>query len=257
MSISTVAAWTVHHYDSVDSTQRVAADLVADGATDRTAVVANRQTAGYGRKGGAWRDPPGASLLVTLILRPGNAGQMAHLAMVAALAAVDAIADVGAVHAAIKWPNDILLDERKVAGILGDATWRGGRLDAVRIGIGVNIGGSREDFARRSLPDATSINAETGRDVGRDTLLAALLGHFTALRGQLARDETPQIVDAWRQSLVTIGRSVVIGLHDDRIIRGTAEGVTDDGNLIVVADDGRRHEIISAETRSLRHLPAV
>lgn len=257
MSISTVGAWTVYHHDAVDSTQRVAADLMADGVPDRTAVVANRQTAGYGRKGDVWLDAPGASLLVTLIVKPADASQIAHLAMVAALAIIDAIADTGAARAHIKWPNDILLNERKVAGILGDATWRGDRLDAVRLGIGLNIGGTRAVFARRSLPDATSISAETGRDVDRDRLLAALLGHFTARHDRLARGDIAQTVDAWRQSLATIGRPVVVTLQDDRIIRGIAEGATGDGNLIVVADDGTRHEIISAEARSLRHLPAV
>ncbi len=254
MSISTISGWTVYHYDSVDSTQRVAADLVTTGAMDRTAVVAKRQTAGYGRKGDAWRDLPGSSLLVTLIVRPEDAVPIAHLAMVAALAVVDAIADVGAVRAWIKWPNDLLLNERKVAGILGDATWRGDRLIAVRLGIGLNIGGTREAFVRQSLPDATSINAETGRVVDQDMLLASLLDHFTARHDRRARGDIAQTVDRWRQSLVTIGRPVVVLLHDDRIIHGIAEGATGNGNLIVVGDDGIRHEIVSAETRSLRHL---
>lgn len=253
MQIATFGVWKVYRYDSVDSTQRVAAALVAAGATDRTAVVANRQTAGYGRKGDAWQDLPDSSLLVTLILKPSESSQMAHLAMVAALAVVDAIAEVGAVRACVKWPNDIIVNERKVGGILGDAVWRGDRLDALRLGIGLNIGGSHDAFARQSLPDATSIIAETGRDVQRDTLLASLLRRFTARQDWLLRGEIDQTVDLWRQSLGTIGRHVVVALHDHRMIHGVAHDVTRNGDLIVIADDGTRYEVTAAETRSLRH----
>lgn len=257
MSISTVDTWTVYRYDTVDSTQRVAAALVSAGATDRTAVVANRQTAGYGRKGDAWQDLPDASLLVTLILKPSEAGQIAHHAMVAALAVIEAIADVGAARACIKWPNDILINERKVGGILGDATWRGDRLDAIRLGIGLNIGGTREAFTRRSLPDATSIIAETGRDVERDTLLTSLLRRFTARQDRLVHGEIDQTVDMWRRSLVTIGQHVAVTLHDNRSIHGVAQEVTRIGNLVVAVDDGTRCEVASAETRSLRHLDRI
>jgi BirA family biotin operon repressor/biotin-[acetyl-CoA-carboxylase] ligase len=96
-----IGPWTVFRYDTVDSTQRVAADLIAAGAAHRTAIVADRQTAGYGRKGDAWQDEPGASLLLTLILRPENVHHVPKLAMIAALAGIDAIAAVAGARAVI------------------------------------------------------------------------------------------------------------------------------------------------------------
>jgi len=249
-----VGPWIVYRYETVGSTQQVAADLLAAGAAHRTAIVANRQTAGYGRKGGTWHDEPGASLLMTLILKPPEASQMPHLAMIAALAVIDTIAAVGQVHAVIKWPNDILLNDRKVAGILGDATWRGSHLEAVRLGIGLNVGGDRASFTCRSLPDATSIAAETGRNIDRKAVLAALLTHFAAREDRLDCGEAAETVGAWRRAVITIGRAVIVTLRDDRVIRGFAEDVTRDGDLIVRTDEGTSLHLAASETRSLRHV---
>ncbi|MHB8647037.1 MAG: biotin--[acetyl-CoA-carboxylase] ligase [Thermomicrobiales bacterium] len=254
MNVTRDGAWAICRYDTVDSTQRVAADLIAAGAADRTAVVADRQSAGYGRKGDVWHDAPGASLLVTLILRPERVCHPPHLAMIAALAVVDVIAEVGNARPVLKWPNDVLLNDRKVAGILGDATWRGLRLEAIRLGIGINVGGDRALYARRSLPDATSIAAETDVEVDPDTLLTALLDHFSARQDRLALGAVDETVDAWRRALVTIGRAVVVTLRDGRVIYGIAENVTSDGDLIVLAEDGKRMHLAATETRSLRHV---
>ena len=249
-----VGSWIICQYDSVDSTQRVAADRIAAGAAHRTAIVADRQTAGYGRKGDAWHDEPGASLLMTLILRPANVHDVPHLVMVAALAALDAITAVAGVRAAIKWPNDLLLDDRKVAGILGDATWRGLHLEALRLGIGMNVGGERASFVRRSLPDATSIAAAVGHDVDRQAILVALLDHFAAWEDRLEHDNADAVTDAWRRALTTIGRDVVITLRDARILRGVATGATRDGDLIVTTGDGAAVHIAATDARSLRHV---
>ena len=249
-----IGSWTVYRYDTVDSTQRVAADLLSAGATHRTAVVANRQTAGYGRKGDPWQDTPGISLLMTLILKPTAPRHVPHLAMIAALAVVDAIAEVGDARAVIKWPNDVLLNDRKVAGVLGDATWRGSHLDAVRLGIGINVGGDRASYVRRSLPDATSISAEIGRVVDRDAVLVALLRQVAACQERLDRGGAEEIVAAWRRALITLGRDVVVTLHDGREIRGIAEQVTNDGDLIVVTETAMRVQLTATQTRSLRHV---
>ncbi|MGI8687422.1 MAG: biotin--[acetyl-CoA-carboxylase] ligase, partial [Thermomicrobiales bacterium] len=190
----------------------------------------------------------------TLILKPTAVSQMPHLAMIAALAVIDAIAAVGQVHAVIKWPNDVLLNDRKVAGILGDATWRGSHLEAVRLGIGLNVGGDRASFSRRSLPDATSIAAETGRNIDRDAVLAALLNHFAAREDRLDCGETTETVGAWRRAVTTIGRAVIVTLRDDRVIRGFAADVTSDGDLIVTMDEDISLHLAASETRSLRHV---
>ncbi len=254
MTVTTIGSWVVYRYRTVDSTQHVAADLIAAGAVHRTAVVADRQTAGYGRKEDVWRDAPGMSLLTTLILRPTGTHHLPRLVMIAALAVIDAIAEISDARALIKWPNDVFLNDRKVAGILGDATWRGPHLEAIRLGIGINVGGDRALYTRQSLPGATSITAETGAEVDRDILLAALLHHVAARQDRLALGAVEETVDAWRRVMMTIDRAVVVTLRDNRVIRGIAADVTDDGDLIVMTDDGRRMQLAAAETRSLRHV---
>jgi BirA family transcriptional regulator, biotin operon repressor / biotin---[acetyl-CoA-carboxylase] ligase len=190
---------------------------------------------------------------MTLILKPTESRHVPHLAMVAALAVVDAIAEIGDARAVIKWPNDVLMNGRKVAGVLGDATWRGPHLDAVRLGIGINVGGDRAFFARRSLPGATSISAEIGRAVDRDAVLVALLRQVAACQERLDYGEVEEIVAAWRHALMTLGRAVVVTLHDGREIRGIAEQVTHDGDLIVVTETAMRVQLTATQTRSLRH----
>jgi BirA family biotin operon repressor/biotin-[acetyl-CoA-carboxylase] ligase len=246
-------SWTILHYESVDSTQRIAASLIADGTPHRTVVVAERQTAGYGRKGDLWHDLPGASLLMTIIVRPRRPTTGPPYAMIAALACIEAIRAISGLIATIKWPNDVLLNGRKVAGILGDATWRDTHLEALRIGIGVNIAGERALFHARGLPDASSVAAEARCPTDRARLLAALLVSFAHWEDQLVEARDAEIVAAWRASLSTIGRHVVAVRAGGSVTTGVASSVTDEGDLIVITDAGDNEHLRAADVRSLRH----
>lgn len=252
-------SWQIVHYETVDSTQHVAADLIAAGAAHRTVVVAGRQTAGYGRKGDVWRDLPGAALLATVILRPPPAMSacVACYGMAAALAVVGAIAPVAGTTAAIKWPNDVLLGGRKVAGILGDATWVGGSLVALRLGIGVNVRGDDADFAAHGLPDATSIATATGRDATPEETLQSLLRHLAAWDDLLAVGESGAVVAAWRAAICTVGHAVRVERMDGSSLVGSAAGVTDGGDLLLHLDGtGEIIVLDAASVRSLRHRDA-
>ncbi len=228
--------WTLSHYEIVDSTQHVATELIAQGAPHRSVVVAERQTAGIGRKGDPWHDLPAASLLTTLILRPVRAAAIATYAMIAALAVVAAIRDRAHLSAGVKWPNDILIGDRKVAGILGDATWRGERIEAIRLGIGINVGGDRARYQHAGAPNATSITAEAGHDIDREAVLHSLLDHFARLEDQLNAGDDAAIIAAWRNAVVTVGAPVVVTCRDGRVLHGTATAVTDDGDLVLTAN---------------------
>jgi BirA family biotin operon repressor/biotin-[acetyl-CoA-carboxylase] ligase len=245
-------AWTILRYESVDSTQTVAAGLIRDGTPHRTVVVAERQTAGYGRKGDAWRDLPGASLLMTVIVRPRYPAAVPRYAMVAALASVEAIRATSGLAATLKWPNDVQINGRKVAGILGDATWQGACLEALRLGVGINIAGDRAAFLARDLPDATSCAAEVGHAIDRERVLAAWLAAFAYMEDRLVAGDDAEIVVAWRASLATLGRRVVATHLDGSVTTGVATGVTDDGDLIVMTESGDER-LRATGIRSLRH----
>jgi len=249
--------WHVVQYDVVDSTQQVAAALVAAGVPGRTAVVAARQTVGVGRKGDPWHDLPGASLLCTAILRPPwpRPAPITCYGMAAALAVVAAIRDVSGGNAAIKWPNDVTLDGRKVAGILGDATWIGRELRAVRLGVGVNVRGTRSVFAAHDLPDATSIEAETGQCATVEETLRAYLAYLAASDDQLIAGSWRGIVETWRAAVATVGQAVRVSLTNGRELQGVATGVMENGDLLLDLPGERAPLALAASAvRSLRSL---
>jgi BirA family biotin operon repressor/biotin-[acetyl-CoA-carboxylase] ligase len=248
--------WTIHRYGTVDSTQLVAARLIMQDASHRTVVLAERQTAGYGRKGDPWRDAPGASVLATLILRPSTSAPVAAYVMAAALAVIRAIDLITGLGAHVKWPNDILVHGRKVAGILGDATWRGACVDAIRVGIGVNIRGDRGALIRAGLPNATSVAAEVGEDIDRAVFLSILLAEYAALDDILHGGTAQEILHAWRGTVATVGRAVCITYLDGYTLSGVASGVTPDGDLAVLVDDGATRIVRATDIRSLRHIGA-
>src|SRR5688572_10264611 len=171
--------WDVRRLAETDSTNRVVLDLARAGEPEGVVVVADHQTAGRGRLGRVWQAPPGASLLVTVLLRPTIAVADAHLVTIAAaLAAADACEEVAGVRPALKWPNDLIVERdgetRKVAGLLAESVVTGGRIEAVALGMGLNVQWPT------ALPDeladiATALNHEAGVDVARDDVLAAWL----------------------------------------------------------------------------------
>ncbi len=255
--MSSLHGWRVVQYDTVDSTQRIAASLVSMGIPGRTAVIAARQTAGVGRKGDPWHDLPGASLLCTAILRPPwpRPAPIACYGMTAALAVIEAIDDVSGGKAAIKWPNDVTINGRKVAGILGDATWMGQELQALRLGVGVNVRGTREAFIANGLPDATSIEAETGQRATVEDTLRAYLAHLAVWDDLLTGGDRRGVVEAWRAAVATVGQAVRVTLTNGRELGGIVAGVAESGDLLLDLPGERALLSLAASAmRSLRSL---
>jgi len=235
-----MADWHRIHYDAVESTQRVAAVLAVTGVPNRTVVIAARQTAGVGRKGDLWRDLPNASLLCTAIVRPPwpRSAPIACYGMAMAVAVIEAIRELSGGTATIKWPNDVLLGRGKVAGILGDATWIGQTLNALRLGVGVNVGGTRDEFIAGELPDATSIEAETRYAVTVEEMLSALLARFASWDDLLSVGQWQAVVAAWRAEVATVGQQVA-----------------DNGDLLLTLSGERKPLVLAASAvQSLRSL---
>ena len=221
------------HQASVSSTMDVARDEAEGGAPDGTVVIADEQTQGRGRRGRRWVSPPGGNIYATIILRPGP-WDIRSLGMVAPLAvceAVDAVADVRSV---IKWPNDLLIEGRKVGGVLIDTRLTGEKVDYALVGVGINVNfdPSQHEEIREM---ATSLASELGREVSREALLAAFLNRFERLYLAARGDEG--VYEAWKARLETLGRRVEVRIGDD-IEEGIAEDVDAEGNLILRrADD--------------------
>ena len=221
----------VRWHASVPSTMDVAAALAADGAAHGVVVAAEEQTAGRGRRGSTWSSPPGAGLYFSVISRPARASTLSLLTLAAGVGVREGIAAASGLSADLKWPNDVLVGRRKLAGILAEGLAIGTSHQAIVIGVGVNVQPAAypPDVAAR----ATSIEGELGRAVNRDALFAAILD---ALWHRLATlEESPgDILQAWRAASPS-----AIGTRIEWEGRaGLTSGIDDTGALLVKTSAG-------------------
>jgi BirA family transcriptional regulator, biotin operon repressor / biotin---[acetyl-CoA-carboxylase] ligase len=244
--------------ERVPTTMARAAELGEAGAPEGAIVVAEEQTAGRGRLGRSWVAPPGTALLVSVLLRPALAPAdlwlVASLAGVALVDAVDELAANAPLHprTRLKWPNDLLLDGRKAAGLLAEAAMHGGVLDWVVLGMGANVNQSLEDLPPEVADEATSVALATGASVDRAELLGAWGERFEAGYRQLAAGETGPVLVAYRDRLETLGRHVRAERLAGGPVVGTAVDLSADGNLVILTGSGARVEIATADVRHVR-----
>jgi BirA family transcriptional regulator, biotin operon repressor / biotin---[acetyl-CoA-carboxylase] ligase len=231
--------------DEVDSTNRVLLDRARDGAPHGLVLVANHQTAGRGRLDRRWEAAPGAALLGSVLLRPVVAASDLHLLTIAAaLAAVDACAEVAGVGVQLKWPNDLVDDEgRKLAGLLAEAVVEGERVNAVVVGMGLNL-------RTVGLPEgAVALDELSADQIHRDTLLVAWLRSFGMLVDELDRDG---LLRRYRASCATLGRRVRVDVGSE-VIEGVALDVAGDGRL-VVETAGKEIALAVGDVTHVRHV---
>jgi BirA family biotin operon repressor/biotin-[acetyl-CoA-carboxylase] ligase len=236
----------VIYYPSVASTNELAKIEARRGAIEGTVIITEEQTAGKGRLKRAWLSPRG-SLALSVILYPALE-QLPLLIMLASLAVARSIKAVTGLAAGIKWPNDILLNGRKVCGILVESGVRGEAVDYAIIGIGVNVNFRVSDFPE-ILPTATSLSQELGREVSLLGLVIRLLVEIERL--YLALLGEGSIYEAWRDNLVTLGKKVYLASGKARC-SGIAESVARDGSLLVRHPDGSLSQIVAGDV-TLRH----
>lgn len=246
MSRVPASSFTVHRFKEIASTNDWLLSAARGGADDRTVVVADHQLRGRGRLDRTWEAPPGTSLLASVLLRTSLEPERRYLCTVAlALSALEALQAVAALRGGLKWPNDLMVGDRKLGGILAEVDGVGERA-AVVAGIGLNL-----TWPGPEGSNGTSVLEETGRHVDRDELLDAILVGLDVHLGELGRESgRAGIIDAYRLRLTTIGRRVAVELRDETL-RGTAEDVTPDGHL-VVSVDGERREFAAADVVHLR-----
>jgi BirA family biotin operon repressor/biotin-[acetyl-CoA-carboxylase] ligase len=193
----------------VTSTMDVAREEAEADAPEGLIVVAEEQTQGRGRRGRGWVSPPGENVYVTAVLRPERE-ELRSLGMIAPLAVCATVESVG-VECRLKWPNDILVGGKKVAGVLIDASSANDRVHYALVGIGINV-----NFDPGEHPElkgmATSLSAETGREVSREEVLAALLNEMERLYLEVRHGGS--VASRWKELLETLGRRVQVRLND-------------------------------------------
>lgn len=235
----------IRHFSGIDSTNRYLMAEAARAAPEGLVAVADVQSAGRGRHGRTWTAAPGAALLVSVLLRPELTAERLHLVTLAAgVAAVDAVAEVASFDAGLKWPNDLVVDDRKLAGILAEADGAG----AVVVGMGLNL---RSDAFPAEIADlATACDRHADGPVEATELLVAWLRAFDHRLGAL-----DLVVAAAAARSATLGRRVHVELPAAGF-RGVATAMTDEGYLVVTGDDGRAHTVAAGDVIHLRPEPA-
>ena len=219
----------------------IARDEAVKGASEGTTIIAEEQTKGRARLGRSWINPPGV-LAVSIILRP-KMSHLLRLTIVASLATGSAVEHATGLKTTIKWPNDVLVNGRKVSGILIESALRGHSVDWVVIGIGLNV-----NFDPTIFPEisdiATSLSNELGQQTSQLTVLQHMLSEME--RYYLALNRNEPIYEEWRSRLETLGEMVEV-TFGDQVETGLAESVDNDGSLLLRRPDGSLVSIIAGD----------
>jgi BirA family biotin operon repressor/biotin-[acetyl-CoA-carboxylase] ligase len=240
----------IQYHPSIDSTNALARTWATQGAPEGTLVITEEQTAGRGRRGRSWVSPPGANLLFSVLLRPPMDGDRAFvLTMVLALAGLKAVKSVAGVKAMIKWPNDLYVGEKKLAGILTEFSVKGRQVDWAVLGMGMNVGWHPEVPEGSGAP-ATSLQEETGQRVSRNVLLVEILTGFEGFYREVVRGSMRALYDEWNHHCLILGKAVVIESDIERI-EGRALRIDDCGALIIEDAKGDQRRILTGDV-SLR-----
>lgn len=248
MQIINRPPFTIHHFPTLGSTNDYLKQL-AD-APEFTCVIADEQTAGRGRRTRTWVSTPGEGLYLSVLLRPPVSANIALLSLLAAVAVAETLAQYNVAELDIKWPNDVLLGERKVCGILIEGASSGAQALRVIVGIGVNL--NHESFPPEISATATSLALQLGQPVDaaefRDRLLARLADWYS----RWPHDEGRAVLERWQQlSSYAQGQTVAINLDDEQVT-GTTAGLTKDGAMRLQLLDGTLRTLFVGEVSKLR-----
>jgi BirA family biotin operon repressor/biotin-[acetyl-CoA-carboxylase] ligase len=234
----------LHELDVCDSTSDEAASLAAAGAPHGAVVVAAAQRRGRGRLGRAWYSPPGENLYLSAVLRPDLAPPtLPPITLAAGVAVAETIASYGAAPV-VKWPNDVLVGERKVAGILTEMTTRADRLDHLVLGVGVNLGS--RSFPPELADVATSLAIACGRAETPAGFRARLLPVLETWLDRFFAGGVAAVGRAWSAWSGMEGRRVRVSVGG-RVLEGTARGIAPDGSLDVRDDRGHHVKVVAGD----------
>jgi BirA family biotin operon repressor/biotin-[acetyl-CoA-carboxylase] ligase len=237
--------------DETDSTNLRAKDLAAGGAREGTLVVAGKQTEGRGRKGRSWFSPSGGGVYLSLILRPLLAPSEApRITLMTGVAAAEALVALTRLDARIKWPNDILVRGKKIAGILTEISTEMDRIDHVVVGVGLNVNIPRESLAEGLRERATSVLIETGESFSRVRLLNGFLKQFERYYTILQDEGFEPIRYRWKELSDIIGQRVSVEMIGN-VRTGRVVDIDPDGVLILRDNQGTMQRIASGDVTIL------
>lgn len=237
---------TIVYYEEIDSTNTEMTRLATKGATHGTVVVAERQTAGKGRRGRIWVSPAEGNIYLSVLLRPQmEVNKAPMLTMVMAYSVAKALQKAGFESVQIKWPNDLILSGKKVCGILTEMQLQGSAIDHVVVGVGINV--NSKAFSEDLLDKATSLCLESGKVIQKEVLTSELLGIFWDTYAQfLEVGNLSFLQKEYNEMLVNCGKEVVV-LEPGNEYTAQAVGMNQMGELIIRMEDGKEKTIFAGE----------
>ena len=235
----------VVYYPETDSTNIRIRHLGDEGAPHGTLAVADRQTAGRGRRGRTWESPGGSCIYMSILLRPDLApGKAPMLTLVMACGVAEGIMDCADVKVQIKWPNDIIVSGKKLAGILTEMSTQVDYINHVTVGVGINV--NVQNFPEE-IQTATSLLSETGTQTKRAPVIAAVMKHFEEnYKIFMQTEDMSGLMKKYSSLLVNQDREVLI-LEKDAEYKAYAEGINQKGELVVRREDGTVENICAGE----------
>jgi BirA family biotin operon repressor/biotin-[acetyl-CoA-carboxylase] ligase len=237
----------IHHFQTLTSTNMEAYQLALRGAPEGEIVIAESQEKGRGRLGRHWFSPPFLNLYLSVILRPDIPPSQASLiTLMAAVAVAEGVEHFSGLHPAIKWPNDILLKNRKVAGLLNEIHSETDRIHFVILGIGVNLNMDKKLFAKEIRSVATSLKMETGKTVSRKEFVSCLLEALEKWYTLFLREGGKPVLKAWRERARIKGKPVKVTSFGETLL-GRAVDVDSEGRLILETEGGERKRIVAGD----------
>jgi BirA family biotin operon repressor/biotin-[acetyl-CoA-carboxylase] ligase len=261
-SLAALPLGSLRFFSKIESTNKEAASWANDGAADLALVIADEQTAGRGRMGRRWYTPPDSALAFSLIIKDFKPlllstsrlrMMIAHLTGLGALAVCQALRNDYKLAANIKWPNDILLNDRKVGGVLAEAHWQGNTLQAVILGIGVNVTAAAIPPNKDLAYPATCVETAAGMKINRFSLLRSILHLIIEWRDRLG---TPAFINHWQKYLAFMNKPVRVITNSEQNITNTVQGILigldGEGRLKLEESAGAVLHLASGEIKSLR-----
>jgi len=235
------------YFREIDSTNNRAKALAAEGVPEGTVVVADMQTAGRGRRGRQWFSPSNQGIYVSVVLRPSlPLREISRISLVAAVAVAETLREEFGLDALIKWPNDILIDHKKIAGILSEAVIDTVGLEYMVVGIGLNINQDLSQFPADLRMPATSLRVENSQAVARVRILQSLLLSLEQQYLRLLAGDFESILVRARALSMVLGQQVRLETAEGFVV-GKAVDINSDGYLMVVNPDGSVQAVMSGE----------
>ena len=231
---------TIHFYDKVESTNLLAAELAQEDAPEGVVVLADQQLSGRGRGSRSWHSPAGVGIYCSVILRPQVEPEKGQLiTLMAGVSIAKAIERQSGLSPRVKWPNDVLINDKKVAGILLEARVSGARIGYAVIGFGINVNNGRGDLPEDIRVNASSLRMELKKTVDRGALVIEIFSELEKLYHNFQRGDVSVILEQWRHYSSTLGQRVRIW-RKDKATEGLAVDLTENGGLLVRLAEGKQ-----------------